>query len=93
MITTPIVHLNAAPSAFDSFFTEPAKLGSIGHNNPAFNGQSADVLYYYRAAHRLPTGAGRAKVLRSALGRINATKPLAIELFLDLQQEIWENEK
>ena len=90
---TPIDHLKAAEQPFDLFFVEPAKLGNIGHNNPAFTRQSADVLYYYRAAHLLGTGPERAKILRAALGRINATKPLAMELYRDMQEEIWDNEK
>ena len=90
---TPIDHLKAAEHPFDLFFAEPAKLGNIGHNNPAFTRQSADVLYYYRAAHRLEAGPERAKILRAALGRINTIKPLAIGLYRDLQQEIWDNEK
>ena len=90
---TTIDHLKAAEQPFDLFFAEPAKRGNIGHNNPAFTRQSADVLYYYRAAHRLETGPERAKILRAALGRLNTTKPLAIELYRDLQKEIWDNEK
>lgn len=88
-----IDQLAASPSAFDMFFSAPAKLSNIGHNNPAFGHQAADIIYYYRAAYRLPVGRNRARILRSALNRISITKPLAIGLYLDIQSQIAECER